>query len=227
MKKIIFLIALLFWTEVLALEDTQYKRYLAPSLFLVQNQEETALVYKNRTIKTYKNVEFNKNEYVDRATGKLLCDITGPQETPSIRAEQNIGKEYLRSCLIRRVQSLGSRYLLFTGPDSVSLYDKELDRFFHQISSIPLKIRISQTQWIVFLSSYPSTYCDRSVIHYLEWKIKTLLTDCSYENQYGHIRIDSFVAKKDTVTISYQVYELVGDEYVLSPKKYSVSIKLS
>jgi hypothetical protein len=129
-----------------ALENIEYKKLLAPSLILVQSEEYTALEYKQQEIKRYKNSEFNTDQVVDKTTGKLLCEITDIREAAAIRAEKNIGKAYLRACLIRKVQSLGSRYILFSGPDFISLYDKDLRKFLHKISSTPLKMRISKTQ---------------------------------------------------------------------------------
>jgi hypothetical protein len=132
--------------SVSALEDIEYKKLLAPSLFLLQNEEFTSIEYKQQEIKRYINSEFTTDQVVDKATGKLLCDITDVHEAAAIRAEKNIGKAYLRACLIRKVQSLGSRYILFSSSDFISLYDKNLHKFLHKISSTPLKMRISKIQ---------------------------------------------------------------------------------
>lgn len=223
MKKYLFLICCLLPLFSYAWEEDgfiSYRRPLAPWVSLVQTDDTTSILYRRQVIKTYQNKEFATELLPHGPNEDPDCYNSLVKNTPSSRAKNIIGKEYLRSCLILKSDLFRGKYILFYAPsiegNRVSIYDIKAKKFYPFIINTALSVSLASDRSLVFLLSNRQSPCERSIVSFRNGATKKLYDDCRLMNSaFPSISIQKFQIIESSVEISYFPYTTVGLDIIL------------
>lgn len=224
MKKF-FLISFLFIfpSSLFAWADDgfiSYRRPLVPGVSLVQNDETTSIIYRGKTIKTYRNKEFATELLPHGPNEDPDCYNSLVKNTPSTRAKNIVGKEYLKSCLILTSDLFRGKYILFYAPsiegNRVSLYDIRGKKFYHFLINTAISVALTPDRGLLFLTSNRQSTCEHSLLYFKQWTLKKLYDDCRLiSSEFPSISIQKFQITESSVEISYFPYTTRGLDTVL------------
>jgi hypothetical protein len=216
-------------TESGTIDDyIEHKKTFSPGITFTQTDTMTNILYRGTVIKSYPNKEYPIVLLRDMNTQKADCANSERSTSSSDIVKNQLGKDYLRQCLITEMRYYPKDYILFFGPSidghTVSIYDIGMKKFFHHIIGTTTQIRFVKGKGLVYITSHPWLYCNASVWHFQNGKTKKIFDECTFENKGGsHVLIDSAVFGGGTIDISYRPLRLIGNNYVPGAReKYSI-----
>lgn len=207
----------------------EHKKTFAPGITFTQTDTETNILYHGNIIKSYPNREYPLILLRDMVTKKPDCANSERSTSTDNGVKNQLGKDYLRQCLVMEMRYYPNDYILFFGPSidghTVSLYDIGLNKFLHHIIGTTTQIRFAKDKGIIFMVSNPGLYCNSSVWYYRNGKTKKVFDECTLENQWwAHVVIDTATFNGSNISITYRPLTLIGDSYMQwSKQTYSVA----
>lgn len=209
-------------------EFIENKKIFSPGITFKQTDTETMILYHGNIIKTYPNIEYPNILLRSMVTKQPDCANSSKSHTKDIKTKNELGKNYLRQCLIEEMRYYPKDYILFFWPSidghTVSIYDIGMNRFFHHIIGTTTQIRFSKGKGIIFMVSNPGLYCNSSVWHYRDGKTKKIFDECTLEDQgWLHVKIDTATFSGSTINITYKPLIISWDSLLEWGKKnYSI-----
>lgn len=234
MRKFLLLL-LLFPFSIFAADGSEdfriYKKPLLPGIEIAQTDTHTELLYQWVVIKRYVNAEFSTELLTHSPDEDPDCYNSLQNQTPSTRAKNIIGKEYLRSCLVLQTKLVRDRFILFYGPsvdgNRVSIYDIRIRKFAHAaINNASQDVRFVLGGGLVFLTKNIGSACQHSIVLYKNNISRTLFDECSIQKEWGTLmHIDSYRLLPRKIIIKYTPYitQSSGD-IMLDPSRKSQKI---
>lgn len=210
-------------------EYLQNKKIFSPGITFKQTDTDTMILYHGTVIKTYRNYEFPNILLRSMVTKEPDCANSERSNTKDEVTRNELGKNYLRQCLIQEMRYYPKGYILFFWPSidghTISLYDINLKKFFYNIIGTTTQIRFSKGKGILFMVSNPWLYCNSSIWHYKDGKSKKIFDECTLENEWWqHVKINTATFRWSYIDITYKPLIISWDNLLeWSKKTYSLS----
>lgn len=207
-----------------------YRRPLIAGFTFNQTDATTELIYRWKTIKTYKNAEFSIELLPHGPNQEPDCYNSLSKNIASSRLKTLIGRDYLKNCFIMKTDKIMNDFLLLYSPsiewNRVSLYDLKKKKFYHWILNTVISYRRHKSGWIIFLTKESHSICNRTLSFFRDGQL-TKLTDNCFLGIHGiPAKIYSFKIVGDRVEITYSDVNLIGNDYIPSPlqKKFFIAL---
>lgn len=207
-------------TESGTIDDfISHKRIFTPGITFTQTDTTTNILYHGKIVKRYQNKEYPITLLRNMVTKQPDCANSQRSTNMNDEIKNDLGKEYLRQCLIMEMRYYPKDYILFFGPSidghTVSLYDISMNKFFHHIIGTTTQIRFTKGKGIIFMVNNPWLYCNSSIWHYRNGKTKKVFDECTLENKgWSHVVIDTATFWNNTIDITYRPLLISGDSYI-------------
>ncbi|GAB0174687.1 MAG: hypothetical protein HHAS10_05660 [Candidatus Altimarinota bacterium] len=225
MKKSVALLVLLFplFSHAQSGEEEGfilYKRPLLPGFSLNQTDDTTELIYRGKTIKTYKNAEFAIELLPHGPNEEPDCYNSSIITSSSLSKKARIGADYFRDCFILKSDKILNQFLLFYSPsfegNRVSIYDIRKKKFYHWILNTVLSYRRDPNGAIIFLTKSTQNLCNRSIVLFENGTLKKLTDSCLMSSNGIPVKIYGFKILGNDIEVTFSELNLIEGEYVVS-----------